>query len=118
MAARLGGIDRLRETPLPYVELQAGYCEQGSSKPETAHGLPRSRQTLVGMALNLNETLIGPGAERESGLKNVGRLFLVHIQLPPSAATRTRAFWFQSGCSLRGSAAGFQFRLIRAMVQT
>ena len=84
-ALKLGGFDYLRNSPLRYLELQAGYYARGFSKLEKADGLERSRQGFVGIGLNLGDLLFGRKADQDSDLKRAGRLFFEHIQLPSTA---------------------------------
>lgn len=92
VAMKLSGIDTLRDTPLRFLELQAGYYTRGFSKAEAADGLGRSRHGFIGVGLNLNELLLGRRASQETELKNAGRLFFEHIELPHTAARATRSF--------------------------
>jgi len=92
LAWKLGGFDSLRQTPLRYLELQTGYYTRGFSKDERADGFERSRHSFVGVGLNLTELLFGQRGARESELKNAGRLFFEHIQLPYTAARSTNSF--------------------------
>lgn len=91
LAFKLGGLPSLRDTPWRYLELQAGYYTRGFSRAEKIDGLGRSRNTFVGVGLNLNELLLGrrpPAAEAE--LRRATRLFFEHIQLPHTAVRATR----------------------------
>lgn len=84
-ALKLAGIETTRETPLRFFELQAGYYTRGFSTAEQADGLTRSRRAFVGVGLNLSELLLGRRAGQEPELKNAGRLFFEHVQLPYTA---------------------------------
>jgi len=88
---KLSGFDALRDTPLRFLELQTGYYTQGFSKAERADGQDRSRHAFVGVSVNLNELLFGRRASQEPELKNAGRLFFEHIQLPYTAIRSSRA---------------------------
>lgn len=90
VALKLGGVRALRDTPLRFVELQAGYYTRGFTKTEQADGLVRKRHSFVGVGLNLNALLLGQRQAQESELKNAGRLFFEHIQLPHTAARADR----------------------------
>lgn len=92
LALKLGGFETLRQTPLRFFELQAGYYTRGFSKEERADGLVRRRQSFVGVGINLNELLLGQRQGAETGLKNAGRLFFEHVELPHTAARASRTF--------------------------
>lgn len=92
VALKLGGMDAFRNTPLRYLELQTGYYTRGFSKPECAQGLDRSRHAFIGVGVNLNELLFGRRTRQEAALKNAGRLFFEHVQMPHTAARADRSF--------------------------
>ena len=84
-ALKLSGLETTRATPLRFFELQAGYYTRGFLSAERDDGLERSRRAFVGVGLNLSELLLGPRAKQESELRNAGRLFFEHIQVPYTA---------------------------------
>lgn len=90
LAFKLGGLGALRETPFRFLELQTGYYTRGFSKDERAEGIDRSRHSFVGIGLNLTELLFGRRASQESELKNAGRMFFEHIQIPHTAVRSDR----------------------------
>lgn len=92
LALKLGGMDTFRNTPLRFLELQTGYYTRGFSKPERADGISRSRHGFVGIAVNLNEVFFGRRVRQEAELKNAGRLFFEHIQVPYTAVRSSREF--------------------------
>lgn len=92
LAFKLGGVSALRDTPLRYLELQTGYYTRGFSKAERDAGLERSRHSFVGIGINLNELLLGRRSAQEPELRNAGRLFLEHVQLPHTAARSEQRF--------------------------
>ena len=92
LAFKLGGVQALRDTPLRYLELQTGYYTRGFSKAERDAGLERSRHSFVGIAINLNELLFGRRTEQESQLRNAGRLFFEHVQIPHTAVRSEQRF--------------------------
>lgn len=92
LALKLGGLHALRETPFRFLELQAGYYTRGFSRDERAEGIDRTRHGFVGVGLNLSELLFGRRPSQESELKNAGRLFFEHIQIPHTAARSDHAF--------------------------
>lgn len=91
-ALKLGGFNALKETPFRFLELQTGYYTRGFSKAERDDGFDRSRHSFVGVGLNLTELLFGRRATQEPELKNAGRLFFEHIQIPHTAARSGREF--------------------------
>lgn len=92
LAFKLGGVQALRDTPLRYLELQTGYYTRGFSKAEWDAGLERSRHSFVGIAINLNELLFGRRTAQESELRNAGRLFFEHVQIPHTAVRSEQRF--------------------------
>lgn len=76
------GVPALHDTPLGYLELQAGYYTRGFSKEERADGLSRSRHTFVGVGLNLGRLLFGEHEAGESVWKKGSRRFFEHVQVP------------------------------------
>lgn len=85
MALKLGGIDALAKTPLRYLELHGGYYTRGFSKEEELQGKSPVRYGFVGVGINFGELFFGKRGKREPELKNAGRLFFEHIQLPYTA---------------------------------
>lgn len=63
LALKLAGFEELQETPLRFVELQAGYFTQGYTDAEREANVRQRREPYVAVGLNLNE-LLGevPGA--------------------------------------------------------
>lgn len=92
LAFKLGGVSALRDTPLRYLELQTGYYTRGFSKAERDDGLERSRHSFVGIGINLNELLFGRRTAQESELRNAGRLFFEHVQIPHTAVRSEQRF--------------------------
>lgn len=90
LALKLGGVEALRETPLRYVELQAGYNTRGYIRAEQDDGYARSRHVFIGVGLNLTELLLGRRVSSEAASRNNGRLFLEHIQVPYTATRSAR----------------------------
>lgn len=58
-ALELAGFERLRDTPLRFVELHAGYYAKGFTEKEKARGDPLERKLFAGVGLNLNQLLFG-----------------------------------------------------------
>ncbi len=61
MALKGSGFESLRNTPLRYLELHAGFDVRGFEEKERELGYPIERSFYVGMGLNLNEILFGTG---------------------------------------------------------
>jgi hypothetical protein len=61
MALKGSGFETLKNTPLRYVELHAGFDARGFEDKERELGYPIERSFYVGVGLNLNEILFGSG---------------------------------------------------------
>jgi hypothetical protein len=59
MALKLGGFEEFENTPLRFVELQAGYYARGFTQAEKDQGEPLRREPYVAIGLNLQELLDG-----------------------------------------------------------
>jgi hypothetical protein len=57
LALKLSGFENFEETPLRFVELQAGYFTQGYTDAERDAGVEQRREPYVAIGLNLNEFL-------------------------------------------------------------
>jgi hypothetical protein len=62
MALKGSGFEELKNTPLRYVELHAGFDARGFEQKERELGYPIERTFYVGVGLNLNEVLFGAGS--------------------------------------------------------
>jgi hypothetical protein len=62
MALKGSGFEALRNTPLRYAELHAGFDVRGFERRERELGYPIERTFYVGVGLNLNEVLFGAGS--------------------------------------------------------
>ena len=92
LAFKFSGIRALKETPLKYFELNAGYYARGFTKQEEALGMQRTRTAFVGIGLNLSQLLFGDRSQNESLTKAAGRDFFEHIQLPTYATVNKNKF--------------------------
>ena len=92
LAFKFSGIRALKETPLKYFELNAGYYARGFTKQEEALGMKRTRTAFVGIGLNLSQLLFGDRSQNESLTKAAGRDFFEHIQLPTYATVNKNKF--------------------------
>jgi len=61
MALKGSGFEALKNTPLRYLELHAGFDARGFEEKERELGYPIERSFYVGIGLNLNEILFGTG---------------------------------------------------------
>ena len=59
MALKGSGFKTLKNTPLRYAELHAGFDARGFEEKERELGYPIERSFYVGVGLNLNEVLFG-----------------------------------------------------------
>ncbi|WP_161957279.1 DUF2279 domain-containing protein [Aestuariivirga litoralis] len=57
LALKLAGFEKLEQTPLRFVELQAGYYTEGYTDETRKAGVEPSRNPYVAVGLNLNELL-------------------------------------------------------------
>lgn len=71
LALQLSGFDRLKDTPLQYLELQLGYYSRGFE----THRPDRERDIYVGVGLNLSRLF------EKAGLGKAGKVF--HYYQPP-----------------------------------
>jgi VanZ family protein len=82
LALQLAGFERLKEGPLRFFELQAGYRATGFTNPQRQRGeLPR-RSIFLGVGLNLNELFF---RNARSGPSRVASQALNYLQLPYTA---------------------------------
>lgn len=88
IALKLSGFDGLRDTPLRFIELHAGYYARGFSAAARARGDDRMRMSYFGVGLNLNELLFGHKEAAENKVNQGARLFLEHVQISPTASLR------------------------------
>lgn len=90
LALKMSGVDALRDSPLRFLELQAGYSARGYLKAEEDAGIMRSRSVFIGIGLNLSELFLGRRESRESTTRKNGRLIFEHIQMPNTATRSAR----------------------------
>ena len=92
IALKLSGVKSLRDTPLKYVELQAGYYTRGFSKEAKKDGHERKRHGFVGVGVNLSQLVFGSPEPQDNGYEKAGRFFFEHIQLPYTAVRKNSDF--------------------------
>lgn len=91
MALKGSGFEALKNTPLRYVELHAGFDARGFEKKERAFGYPIERTFYVGVGLNLNEVLFGSGSlpnfakHKDTLPARVAQKTFEYIQVPYTA---------------------------------
>jgi len=61
LALKPSAFEKLRETPLRYLELHLGFDARGYSVQEMELGYPKEKSFYVGVGLNLTELLFSPG---------------------------------------------------------
>lgn len=83
LALQLAGFDKLRDGPLRFVELHAGYRATGFTAPQQERGERLRRSVFVGVGLNLNELFF---RNTRSGVGHVASQTLNYLQLPYTAA--------------------------------
>lgn len=92
MALKASGFEKLKTTPLRYVELHAGFDARGFEQDERRRGYPIERTFYVGIGLNLNEVLFGAGPVpnfapyKDTIPARVVQKTLEYIQVPYTAA--------------------------------
>jgi hypothetical protein len=87
LALKLSGFESISETPLRFLELQAGYYARGFTANEQNHGKKKHRELYVGIGINLQELFFGRYAEGEPTLKTYGRSVFEYVQVPYTYAT-------------------------------
>jgi len=91
MALKGSGFEALKNTPLRYAELHAGFDARGFEQRERELGYPIERTFYVGIGLNLDEVLFGAGAVpnfekyKDTLPARVARTTLEYVQVPYTA---------------------------------
>ena len=86
-ALKLAGFEDIRDTPLRFVELHAGYFTRGYSDPELAIGVPKERHLFAGIGLNLNEVFFPDPAMRQTWPAAITSTALEYVQVPYTSVT-------------------------------
>lgn len=82
LALKLSGFEEFEETPLRFVELQAGYFTQGYTDAEREAGVEQRREPYLAVGLNLNE-LLGEAPEVRNTLPGLAASrALEYLQVP------------------------------------
>jgi hypothetical protein len=98
MALKGSGFETLRNTPLQYAELHAGFDARGFEADERRRGYPIERTFYVGVGLNLNELLFGAGPvpnltkHKNTVPARVAQKAFEYIQVPYTAAYHGNTF--------------------------
>lgn len=82
LALQLAGFEELRESPLRFVELHAGYRATGFTNAQQQRGERLRRSLFVGVGLNLNELFF---RNTHSGAGRVAGQALNYLQVPYTA---------------------------------
>lgn len=86
LALKLSGFKSLKQSPLRYFELQAGYYSRGFSKEARNDAQARRQQGFVGIGVNLSQLFFGYPSEADRSYDQVGRFTFEHVQVPYTAA--------------------------------
>lgn len=73
------GFEKLRNTPLRYLDLQVGYFASDFLNEDRAAGIEPKRHVFIGVGLNLGELLFG---KSKSGLGKAAYTVLDYFQVP------------------------------------
>ena len=90
LALKLSGFEDLQDTPLRFVELQAGYFARGFTAEEEAEGDRLRREPFVGIGLNLSELLLSDDEVRNHWAGRTARNVLEYVQVPYTYAPTKR----------------------------
>ena len=82
LALKLSGFEELQDTPLRFVELQAGYFARGFTDDEEAEGGRPRREPFVGIGLNLSQLLLSDDEVRSHWAGKTARSVLEYVQVP------------------------------------
>ena len=86
LALKFSGFKSLKQTPLRYFELQAGYYARGFSREARTDGQFGRQQGFVGVGVNLTQLFFGYPSEQDRSYDKAGRFMFEHIQIPYTAA--------------------------------
>jgi hypothetical protein len=82
LALKLSGFKRFEDTPLRFVELQAGYFARGFTDKEKAEGDELRREPYIGIGVNLSELLFSHPKVRDTPFGRMGRATFEYVQVP------------------------------------
>jgi hypothetical protein len=89
LALKLSGFERFEETPLRFVELQAGYFARGVMPNSANNGVKRRREPYVAIGFNLQE-LIDETPARDTAPGVIAGRVLEYIQVPYTYVATTQ----------------------------
>lgn len=92
LALKLSGFKSLKQSPLRYFELQAGYYSRGFSKEARNDGQTRRQYGFVGIGVNLTQLFFGYPSEMGRSYEKVGRFAFEHVQVPYTAVRTENKF--------------------------
>ena len=92
LALKLSGFKSLKQSPLRYFELQAGYYSRGFSKEARNDGQTRRQYGFVGIGVNLTQLFFGYPSEMDRSYDKVGRFAFEHVQVPYTAVRTENKF--------------------------
>lgn len=82
LALKLAGFEELEQTPLRFVELQAGYFTQGYTDAEREAGVEQRREPYLAVGLNLNELLNEVPEARDTTVGLAASRAFEYLQVP------------------------------------
>ena len=82
LSLKLAGFDAFHDSPLRFVELQAGYYARGFTPRERARGEMPQRKPFIGIGINVGELLFG---STRSPVWRATKSVLNYIELPYTA---------------------------------
>ena len=85
LALKLSGFKSLKQSPLRYFELPAGYYSRGFSKEARNDGQFRRQNGFVGIGVNLSQLFFGYPSEADRYYEHTGRFIFEHVQVPYTA---------------------------------
>ena len=91
-ALKLSGFKSLKQSPLRYFELQAGYYSRGFSKEARNDGQFRRQNGFVGIGVNLSQLFFGYPSEADRYYERTGRFIFEHVQVPYTAIRAEKKF--------------------------
>tara|TARA_R110000751_G_scaffold299347_1_gene409951 strand:+ start:6591 stop:7484 length:894 start_codon:yes stop_codon:yes gene_type:complete len=80
--AKLSGIDIFKNTPLKYLELQAGYYSRGFKKDDRPYTDFKTTEAFIGISLNLSELIFKPYRKNLGKVGQYADTITQYIQVP------------------------------------
>lgn len=82
LALKLSGFEEFEDTPLRFVEFQAGYFARSFTIEEESEGKDRRRELYAAIGINLSELLLSREEVRNNHFGKVARTTLQYVQVP------------------------------------